>query len=392
MRVFCSLQAAVFAAGVLSTPAIATEADEAVRGSLVHLHVSGRTETGEPLEESASGFFVSKSGLILTVYHAISKLGRIVPESLEIKARIGDDEGQPYEASIVDGNPNLDLLLLKIDEGHDRKIVPVTLGQASGVSSDDELRLQGFSKGREHDTRKGTITSRDSRAGTLWKTDIGIDAGMSGGPVYDASGAVVGIAKGEEQDSDINYIIPIEFADTLITQILFQDIREKMQRLADLIGGAPDAPQIAGRGKMYERLVELETAIATMQNKFEWSATIVNDNLEVKYKKALPGGIAPEALAVKFLVKGTSITTGLASQTLVPKEYSSEDVVSDDVVGEGKFVFQGLNGAITTMIDLNDLQPSTAEVWAQISPQFAAGTAPAIRGEQVRVGNLQAGH
>ena len=155
--------------------------DDQVRQSSIQLHVTarggeGREDgmTGADLEADATGLFVSGDGLILTVFHFLGSLGPVVPDSIRITGRIADLGANPFEVSVVDGNPNLDLLLLKMDKGFNRPIVKANLGRAYELEG-DEVRLAGFSKGQSWQRRTGEITSRNSRAGTLWAVDIEIE-------------------------------------------------------------------------------------------------------------------------------------------------------------------------------------------------------------------------
>ena len=102
-----------------------------IRPSLVYLKATAKgaseTETGVTKETNATGFVVSDDGLILTVYHLISKLGDVVPETVEIEARIGEKNANLRRATIVDVSINTDLLLLKIPPNIN-KYTKVTLG------------------------------------------------------------------------------------------------------------------------------------------------------------------------------------------------------------------------------------------------------------------------
>jgi hypothetical protein len=68
----------------------------------------------------------------------------------------------------------------------------------------------------------------------LWAVDVEIDSGMSGGPAYDNDGNIIGLAKGDEADTNVRYIIPIEFADSIISLVRLREINDRLDRMVQL--------------------------------------------------------------------------------------------------------------------------------------------------------------
>ena len=218
--------------GFAISDGFAQTAHEKVQPSLVFLKataisVSGNTFSS-PVESEATGFIVTEDGFILTVYHLIAKLGEFAPESLEIRGNVGKKAEEPKDpVSIVDGSPNLDMLLLKIPDFSSEDYTPVQLGDSGKVETTVELYTSGFPHGLTTIlTDSGKLTSRDGPGGYLWTTDLKFGGGQSGSPIYLNSGEVVGIAKGKlENQEGVFLFIPIEFADSLLVSVRLKKLQ-----------------------------------------------------------------------------------------------------------------------------------------------------------------------
>jgi hypothetical protein len=206
---------------------------EEIRKSLVYLHAKGQVAKGanasQWMETYATGFLVSPDGLILTVYHLISQLGDVVPDTVSIEARIREANAPPYSAAIVDGATNIDLMLLKIPPAP-QPYTPVVLGSALDHEDTKPIYTSGFSPSGTQVNYRGQqqyIQARDGRGGYLWRTGFTFDAGESGSPIYDDRADVIGLVKGMEGTS--GYIVPMHFADSLLAQVRLRKIQEAMK-------------------------------------------------------------------------------------------------------------------------------------------------------------------
>ncbi len=215
-----------------SRPAAAQEVIQEVAESLVHLRVEAVNSVGVPLEGQGTGFIVSEDGQVLTVNHLLLGLGPYVPETLKITGRVGQ-RGEPFDvkAAVINALPTLDLLLLKLSIGPN-PYKPVKLGSTRSVDVLTNIGTSGFplnQPGIWVDT--GKVQSREGLGGSLWGTSMSFNAGQSGSPVYLENGAVIGVVKGQLSGSNINYFVPIDFADTLLIPLRLGELEKRISEI-----------------------------------------------------------------------------------------------------------------------------------------------------------------
>ena len=147
---------------------------------------------------SGSGFFVSPRGHVITNQHVVGDATtvRVVIESGTAAQRIG-------EADVIKRDREADLALLRTDLVPDGWLV---LADAKDPTETERVWALGFPLGLRFAHGKqgpaisitaGTITSlRRGRSGQVDRvqTDAAISQGNSGGPLIDATGAVIGVA------------------------------------------------------------------------------------------------------------------------------------------------------------------------------------------------------
>ncbi|MFW5642013.1 MAG: Do family serine endopeptidase [Roseicyclus sp.] len=140
-----------------------------------------------PLRSQGSGFIVSADGLVVTNHHVIAGAERI-----EV---VLDDERR-MEASLVGTDPATDIALLRIDGAED--LPTVDWGSSDDLSIGEWVVAIGNPFGLGGTVTAGIVSarSRDIDAGLyddFIQTDAAINRGNSGGPLFDASGDVVGV-------------------------------------------------------------------------------------------------------------------------------------------------------------------------------------------------------
>ncbi len=222
----------VAATGVWVGVAHAESPHQTIRPSLVYLKATALgasgVQTGVKMESTATGFLVSEDGLILTVYHLLTKMGNFVPDTLMIKASIKEKNANAWSAAIVDASINTDLLLLKIPPGTE-EYPKVALGSALSQNDSDAIFTSGFPNTLTYITREDKIEAREGPGGYLWTTGLKFEQGQSGSPVYNADAEVIGIVKGDE--GSLGYMIPIEFADPLLVQVRLREIQKELSEI-----------------------------------------------------------------------------------------------------------------------------------------------------------------
>lgn len=268
-----------------------------IRQSLVYLEASGLNATnGTKPVTQATGFLVSNDGFILTTYHLLSELGQVAPESVVIRANVGEKAVQlKYAAAPVNAVAELDLLLLKIPPGLE-PYHPVKLGTLEDAQNAAAINTSGFPKSANYRPDSGSIGSKDTSSGYLWEVnDMPFDFGQSGSPVYTDDGVVVGVAKGQLDGSPgVNYMIPVQFSDSLLATIRLSDMQAQITSLTSRLTEL-EATKVDPAREQLKKAVENIDEIAS---NFEWSAVADGNNIRVVYRKLANTGPQVESATV----------------------------------------------------------------------------------------------
>jgi len=141
---------------------------------------------GMPARGQGSGFIISKDGLILTNAH-------VVDEADEVTVKLSDL--REYQAKVLGSDPATDVAVLKIDADN---LATVQIGDPARLGVGDSVLAIGSPFGFEQSATAGIVSAKSrSLPGDgnvpFIQTDVAVNPGNSGGPLFDASGAVVGI-------------------------------------------------------------------------------------------------------------------------------------------------------------------------------------------------------
>ncbi|MDF2232529.1 DegQ family serine endoprotease [Albimonas sp. CAU 1670] len=147
----------------------------------------GGQQQMRPRQSLGSGFVISADGYVVTNNHVIDGAD-------EIKVNFTD--GSSLNAELVGTDPKTDVALLKVTADHDLPHVPFANSDATRVG--DWVMAIGNPFGLGGSVSAGIISARnrDINAGPyddFLQTDAAINRGNSGGPLFDMSGAVVGM-------------------------------------------------------------------------------------------------------------------------------------------------------------------------------------------------------
>lgn len=151
-----------------------------------------------------SGFFVDKNGLVLTSAHVVQKA---------TKVNVVLTDGRKLVGEVVErGAENVDVALVQ---------VPAQGTPALSLDGDAELRVGswvgsiGHGRGGIWTFNTGMVSNiyPDGSARPVFQTQIPLNPGSSGGPVFDRQGRVAGIVTaGIENSNSINFAIRIDVA------------------------------------------------------------------------------------------------------------------------------------------------------------------------------------
>ncbi len=171
---------------------------------------------GAPVSGAGSGFIVSPDGVILTNAH-------VVQGADEVTVKLHDR--REFRAKVVGADPRTDVAVLKIDA----KNLPVApLGKSRSLASGEWVLAIGSPYGLESTVTAGVVsaTGRNLPDGQVpfIQTDVAVNPGNSGGPLFNTRGEVVGINSQIYSQTGgyqgLSFSIPIDVAVKIKDQIM----------------------------------------------------------------------------------------------------------------------------------------------------------------------------
>lgn len=162
-------------------------------------------EDDQPLS-LGSGFFVNDKGDIVTNYHVLEGSAKAIIKTLE------GEKGEIIE--IIKYDPDLDLLIAKTSF---KNKVPVSFGDSDIITVGEEIVAIGNPEGLAGTVSKGIISGIRKEDGIkLIQITASISPGSSGGPVFNLSGKVIGVATGSlNHGQNLNFAMPVNYLDSL---------------------------------------------------------------------------------------------------------------------------------------------------------------------------------
>lgn len=195
--------------------------------SVVSINVTGTSGYnffGQPTQTASagSGFILTKDGYIATNYHVVEKA-----DTVKVTLYNGDE----YEARYIGGDREYDLAVIKVEA---TDLQPVTLGDSDTLNVGDHVLAIGNPLGELTFSMSGGMVSSVDRAinvdGTpfnMIQTDASINAGNSGGPLFNSYGEVVGIVSAKYSSSSsgasvegLGFAIPMNDVFAMIQDIM----------------------------------------------------------------------------------------------------------------------------------------------------------------------------
>lgn len=193
-----------------------------------------------PMHGLGSGFIISPDGLVLTNAH-------VVKDADQVTVKLTDH--REFKAKVLGIDTTSDIAVLKIDT---HGLTPVRLGNSDQLSVGDYVLAIGAPFGLEETATAGIVSAKGRSlpgdgAVPFIQTDAAVNPGNSGGPLFDSTGAVVGINSQIYTNSGgyqgVAFAVPIDLAEQVETQIvkngkvehgrLGVEVQTLDQRLAD---------------------------------------------------------------------------------------------------------------------------------------------------------------
>src|SRR5262249_11207628 len=136
---------------------------------------------GQPMRGLGSGFIVRPDGVILTNAH-------VVKDAQRVTVSLADH--REFHAKVLGMDPATDVAVIKI-ESHDLPVV--RMGDAAQLEVGDYVLAIGAPYGLEETASAGIVSAKArSLPGDQYvpfiQTDVAVNPGNSGGPLFDAHG------------------------------------------------------------------------------------------------------------------------------------------------------------------------------------------------------------
>ena len=173
---------------------------------------------------AGTGFIITSDGYIMTNYHVIEPA-----YENNYKITVLFKDGTSYEASIAGFEEDGDIAVLKIDAND---LSPVTVGNSDNIAVGDSVFAIGhplgeldfsMTSGRVSALDRSITADRNSAPINMFQFDAAINSGNSGGPVFNESGEVIGIATAKVGSSGVEglgFAIPINDAADIANELI----------------------------------------------------------------------------------------------------------------------------------------------------------------------------
>ncbi len=180
-----------------------------------------------------TGFIVSETGYVLTASHLFrdwEKQMEVNKKQNLIKGSLRNKEGlvteSPLTLEVINpGNAEYeDVALLKLPGAvQSFSVASICLREASAARGGDKIMGYGFPQNEPFQGVEGTLGTTNAPRGR-WAVSAPFTYGMSGGPVYDKRGFVVGLIRGGIPGTPaVTWITPIQHAIGLLNQAGYKD-------------------------------------------------------------------------------------------------------------------------------------------------------------------------
>ncbi|MFK8078504.1 MAG: DegQ family serine endoprotease [Granulosicoccus sp.] len=163
-----------------------------------------------------SGFIISDDGYIITNAHVVDDASEIL---------VGLQDRREYPAELVGSDPTTDIALLKLEASN---LPVVAIGDSDDLRVGEWVLAIGSPFGFEHTATQGIVSAlaRSLPDGTyvpFIQTDVAVNPGNSGGPLFNTDGEVIGVNSQIYSRSGgyqgLSFSIPINVAISVADQL-----------------------------------------------------------------------------------------------------------------------------------------------------------------------------
>lgn len=238
---------------------------EHVRGSVVAINVTvGATPGGRAGQGLGTGVVVDRRGHILTNYHVVEGADQVT---------VKFSDGTLARAKVVGSDPSNDLAVIRVTLP-ESALSPAVFANSDQVRPGEPVFAIGNPFSLEFTVTSGivsglnrqsggSITSRPVRG--VIQTDAAVNPGNSGGPLFNASGEVVGINASIENPTGQRVFVGVGFAIPANTALRF---------IPDMVAGrAITHPQLGVAGVTLNDLNAREASVTVAKGVYITSVT-----------------------------------------------------------------------------------------------------------------------
>lgn len=175
-------------------------------------------------DSSGSGFIISESGLVITNDHVIRPPWGLKVESEVINIKVAGRGSTSLPATVVGRDKVNDIALLRLPPRNDGEPwQSVAIGTSVPTQVGAPLTALGFAGSELAMIPSGKKTAElaevDGGYKPWWQTNLALNEGNSGGPVFGDNGTVIGISVAYKKSSQlVSYVIPIYYAKPFLDQ------------------------------------------------------------------------------------------------------------------------------------------------------------------------------
>lgn len=308
----------------------------------------GGGENGGSVSKSlGSGFVIDKDGHIVTNNHVIEDADLI---------EVTFPNGETYEATLLGRDPSTDIALLKIDGNDDFPFVSFAASDAGRVG--EWVMAIGNPFGYNGSVAQGIISARNRNIGSgsyddFIQTDVAINKGNSGGPLFDMDGNVLGVNTAIISPTGgsvgISFSVPADLAQSVVSQLqkygetrrgrlgvavnpvtseMAQSLKLKSANGAIITRVEPDSPAAKAGLKRNDVIVKVG------------SETLENDR---RLYRLVADAEIGKPLSLTYVRKGKTRTAEATIERLKEKVTKSEQDKRDDAVANADRVAMGIS-------------------------------------------------
>ncbi|GEK22070.1 S1C family serine protease [Cellulomonas xylanilytica] len=234
---------------------------KAVQQSVVAIQVSDGNGGGA----QGSGVIIDDEGHIVTNNHVVAGADGDVQVTLT--------DGRLFDATVVGLDPTTDLAVIKLKDAPD-DLKPSALGDSSKVIVGQPVMAVGNPLGLANTVTTGIVSAIDRPVSTAGdasneatvtnaiQIDAAVNPGNSGGPLFDATGKVIGInssiatLSSESGSIGLGFAIPVDLVKNIASQLVEDGTAEHAFLGVGLSDGTATADGVTRRGAVVENITE----------------------------------------------------------------------------------------------------------------------------------------